>query len=145
MPIPPAPQTLLRRALRSRRLWLAALLIAALLSAWFWGNSWLSLEALRQHQQDWGLWQTSHPWLARAAFAAVYVLVTALSLPGATVLTLAGGALFGWLEGTIVVLLSATLGATLAMLMARKPDSFVLYDGFEPSGRMHIAQVSHAG
>ncbi len=33
----------------------------------------------------------------------------------------------------------------LAMLMARKPDSFVLYDGFEPSGRMHIAQVSHAG
>ena len=35
--------------------------------------------------------------------------------------------------------------AELAMLMARKPDSFVLYDGFEPSGRMHIAQVSHAG
>jgi len=33
----------------------------------------------------------------------------------------------------------------LAMLMARKPDSFVLYDGFEPSGRMHIAQVSRAG
>ena len=30
----------------------------------------------------------------------------------------------------------------LALLMARKPDSFVLYDGFEPSGRMHIAQVS---
>ena len=32
----------------------------------------------------------------------------------------------------------------LAMLMARKPDSFVLYDGFEPSGRMHIAQVARA-
>lgn len=136
MSIPPAPQPSLRRALSSSRLWLAVLLAAALLSAWFWGNSWLSLEGLRQHQQDWGLWQASHPWLARAAFAAVYVLVTALSLPGATVLTLAGGALFGWLEGAIVVLLSATSGATLAMLMAR----YLLRDlARRYAGRWHAA------
>ena len=54
-----------------------------------------------------------------AAYFAVYVLVTALSLPGATVLTLAGGAGLGLLWGTLLVSFASTLGATLAMLSAR--------------------------
>jgi len=52
-------------------------------------------------------------------FFAVYVAVTALSLPGAAILTLAGGASFGLILGTVVVSFASTIGATLAMLAAR--------------------------
>ena len=116
---PPVPDSPPRRALAWRRLALAALLVTVILILGAWSQSWLSLENLRQHLQDWQRWQADHPWPARMVFAGIYIGVTALSLPGATVLTLAGGALFGLIEGAMVVLLSATLGATLAMLAAR--------------------------
>ncbi|MEI7785895.1 MAG: FAD-dependent oxidoreductase [Betaproteobacteria bacterium] len=136
MPIPTASESLPRRALASRRLWLALMLAVALFLAWSWGGTWLSLEALREHQKDWWIWQASHPWLARAAFATVYVGVTGMSLPGATVLTLAGGALFGFVEGAVLVLLAATLGATLAMVVAR----YLLRDlARHYAGRWHAA------
>ena len=54
-----------------------------------------------------------------AAYMAVYILVTALSLPGAVVMTLAGGALFGLAVGTVVISFASTIGATLACLVAR--------------------------
>jgi len=54
-----------------------------------------------------------------AIYFAVYVTVTALSLPGATVMTLAGGAVFGVLVGIIVVSFASTIGATLAFLVSR--------------------------
>lgn len=53
------------------------------------------------------------------AYVGIYILQTALSLPGATILTLAGGALFGSLWGTLYVNIGATVGATLAFLVAR--------------------------
>ncbi|MPM75767.1 hypothetical protein SDC9_122761 [bioreactor metagenome] len=49
----------------------------------------------------------------------IYVVATALSLPGAALLTLAGGAIFGLLWGTVIVSFASTLGATLAFLMSR--------------------------
>lgn len=61
----------------------------------------------------------SHKLLVTAAYSAVYVLFTAFALPGAVVLTLAGGAVFGVLSGTIVVSLSSTIGATIAFAGAR--------------------------
>ncbi|MBZ0154836.1 MAG: TVP38/TMEM64 family protein [Alphaproteobacteria bacterium] len=54
-----------------------------------------------------------------AGYMAVYILVTALSLPGAAVMTLAGGALFGLSVGTVVVSFSSTIGATLACFVSR--------------------------
>ena len=63
-------------------------------------------------------YQTHRLWTLLAYFA-IYVLVTALSLPGATVMTLAGGALFGFWPALLVVSFASTLGATLAMLVAR--------------------------
>ena len=59
------------------------------------------------------------PAVVLLAYFAVYVLVAALSLPGAAILTLAGGASFGLVTGTLVVSLASTVGATLAMLTAR--------------------------
>ncbi len=60
-----------------------------------------------------------YPLALMAGYFLVYVLVTALSLPGAAVLTLVGGALFGLLTGTVLVSFASTIGATLAFLVAR--------------------------
>ncbi|MEI2636451.1 MAG: FAD-dependent oxidoreductase [Methylotenera sp.] len=84
----------------------------------------LSLDALKASRD--GLLQTyqAKPLLVITVFSIVYIVVTALSLPGATIMTLAGGAIFGLWVGVPVVLVSATIGATLAFLAAR----FVLQD-----------------
>ncbi len=49
----------------------------------------------------------------------MYVLITAFSLPGAAVLTLAGGAVFGLMWGTVIVSFASSIGATLAFLVSR--------------------------
>ncbi len=85
------------------------------------GNELLTLENLKRHQQSLGDWIDSNLLIALSAFVVVYVLVTALSLPGgATVMTLAGGgAFFGNLYGFAAVSLASTVGASLAFLAAR--------------------------
>lgn len=52
-------------------------------------------------------------------YASIYIVATAASIPGALVLTLAGGAIFGFYIGSLVVVFSATIGATIAFLLAR--------------------------
>jgi uncharacterized membrane protein YdjX (TVP38/TMEM64 family) len=61
-----------------------------------------------------------HPFVATLVFFAAYVFVTALSLPGAAVMTLAGGAVFGLGWGLVIVSFASTMGATLAMLISRR-------------------------
>ena len=61
----------------------------------------------------------AHGVLAGVLYALVYVAVTALSIPGAAVLTIVGGLLFGWLTAGLITLVAATLGATLLFLAAR--------------------------
>jgi pyruvate/2-oxoglutarate dehydrogenase complex dihydrolipoamide dehydrogenase (E3) component/uncharacterized membrane protein YdjX (TVP38/TMEM64 family) len=78
-----------------------------------------SLEALRQSQQAFAHAYAREPVQVLLAFGLVYVAVTALSLPGASLMTLAAGASFGLLWGSVVTALAATAGATLAMLSAR--------------------------
>jgi pyruvate/2-oxoglutarate dehydrogenase complex dihydrolipoamide dehydrogenase (E3) component/uncharacterized membrane protein YdjX (TVP38/TMEM64 family) len=69
-------------------------------------------------------WRTVHPLAAPAAYVAIYVVVAALSLPGAALMTLAGGALFGLALGTVLVSFASSIGATVALLASR----FVLRD-----------------
>lgn len=70
------------------------------------------LETLRALQQNSGT-------LPQLVFVGVYILVAALSLPIAAVMSLLGGALFGFVQGTILVLWGATTGASLAMIVSR--------------------------
>ena len=84
----------------------------------------LSLDALKARQHALDAWRQAHPLLIAGGFVLLYVAVTALSLPVATLLTLAGGAIFGLLEGTVLVSFASAIGATLAMLASR----FVLRD-----------------
>ncbi|OQW71180.1 MAG: pyridine nucleotide-disulfide oxidoreductase [Proteobacteria bacterium ST_bin11] len=79
----------------------------------------LTLENLKAQQTGIAYYRQAHPVLAMALYAALYIAVTALSLPGATILTLAGGAVFGLLWGTLIVSFASSIGATLAFLAAR--------------------------
>ncbi len=79
----------------------------------------LTLDALRQQQDRFEAWQANQPVLTAAGYLLVYVLVTALSLPGAVILTLAGGALFGFVQGLVLVSFASSIGATLAFLASR--------------------------
>ena len=79
----------------------------------------LSLSALKARQAEFAAYRDAHPLLAGGAYFLVYVLVTAVSLPGATLLTLAGGAVFGLGWGLLIVSFASTIGATLAFLIAR--------------------------
>jgi pyruvate/2-oxoglutarate dehydrogenase complex dihydrolipoamide dehydrogenase (E3) component/uncharacterized membrane protein YdjX (TVP38/TMEM64 family) len=84
----------------------------------------LTLGALKTNRADLQAWQSAHPVAALAGFVAIYIAMAALSLPGAAILTLAGGALFGVWTGTVAVSFASSIGATLAFLVAR----FVLRD-----------------
>lgn len=79
----------------------------------------LSLQALKDNRDDLLSFTEKHSAVAAALFVLVYVAVTGLSLPGAVILTLAGGFLFGAVWGTLFVNLGATAGATLAFLASR--------------------------
>ncbi len=79
----------------------------------------LNLETFKAYQHELMQFYQRHPGWVICAYSISYVAMAALSLPGAGMMSLAGGALFGFWIGVPIVLLSATLGATLAFLAAR--------------------------
>ena len=100
------------------------LLVALLLSGaaaffYFDAHRYLTLETLQGNRDRLLAFAEANFGLASVLFVATYCVVTGLSLPGAVVLTLAGGFLFGSGLGTVLVNLGATSGATLAFLAAR--------------------------
>lgn len=108
---------------------LAIGLVALVIGLFFWFDlgRFLSLESLRASQQDIAGFVADNKLLAIGGFFALYVLVTALSIPGAAIMTLAAGAVFGLVTGTILVSFASSLGATLAFLLSR----FLLRDYVE--------------
>ena len=101
--------------------WWALLLLLAVAGLYlgFDGSQYLSLAAIKSRQAELEAWRAAQPVVAGLSFFAAYVAVTALSLPGAAVLTLAAGALFGLGWGVLIVSFASSLGATLAMLASR--------------------------
>ncbi|TWX73594.1 FAD-dependent oxidoreductase [Colwellia sp. C1TZA3] len=98
------------------------LVIAVTLVALFFHfdlNRLLTLEGLKSSMVQFGQWREQSPLLIIGGFFTLYVLVTALSLPGAAILTLASGALFGLTEGFIIASFASSLGALLAFLVSR--------------------------
>lgn len=102
------------------RLALLILILALLAAFWAFGlDRYLSLGTLQASRAALLAYTGRHPWLAPLQYLGLYVAVTGLSLPGAAVLTLAGGALFGFLEGTLLVSFASSIGALLAFGLAR--------------------------
>ncbi len=103
-----------------KRWWLVLVLLGAI--ALFYAfdlGRFLSLETIKSSQADVEAWRASRPLLAALLFFAGYTIVVALSLPGATLMTLAAGAVFGLGWGTLIVSFASTIGATLAFLVSR--------------------------
>ena len=79
----------------------------------------LTLESLKANRDALAAFYQKNRLVMAAAFIAIYIIQTALSLPGAAILSLAAGAIFGAVMGTLYVNIGATIGATLAFLVAR--------------------------
>ena len=105
---------------------LIVIAVAVLVGAFFalGGHRYLTFEYVKSQQAAVEAYAIAHPWQSAAAYFAIYVAVTGLSLPGAAVMTLLGGAVFGLLWGTVLVSFASSIGATLAFLASR----FVLRD-----------------
>ena len=97
-----------------------------------------SLAFIKESQSTFSALYDANPLGVTAVFFIVYVTITALSLPGAAIMTLAAGASFGLVWGTVVVSFASTLGATLAMLAAR----YVLQDSIQARFGRKLADVN---
>jgi len=87
-------------------------------------GQYFTLTYIRASQERFALLYAEHRLMVILGYGVIYILATSLSLPGAVVLTLAGGALFGLWTGTLAVSFASTIGATLACIVSR----FILRD-----------------
>ena len=125
--------------LSTKKLTILALLIVAAIAFFALDlGRFFSLDYIKQSQANFASYHARHPALVTLVFFVIYVLITALSLPGAAIMTLAAGAGFGLIWGTIVVSFASTLGATLAMLAAR----FILREAIERRFSRRLAEVN---
>lgn len=109
---------------------LAVVVVAALIGGFFWlqpgqylggacEQALFSLDCFKDQRDHIDAFYRANPAGMILGFFAVYVAVTALSIPGAAVMTLAAGAIFGLVVGTVIVSFASSVGATLAFLVAR--------------------------
>lgn len=129
----------MKRATRFLPLVLLALLVVAILASGV--TRYLNLDALRAHEAALRTFIGTHRILALAAFIGLYMVATATSLPGATILTLGGGYLFGtWIGGGATVI-GASLGAVIVFYAVRTSLGSVLRERAERSGGKFKAVV----
>ena len=109
----------------------------------------LTLAGLKDAKHSLSLLVVESPILSALIYVVIYICVTAASIPGAVILTLAGGALFGVMWGTLLVSIASTFGATLAFLVVRTTcrqfvqNRFIstwnkVSNGFETSGPFYL-------
>lgn len=112
---------------RRRRLWplvrrqipliaLVAFMALAFQQGW---HRWLSFETLAGQREALAAFVDRYFYASLGVYAAFYVAVVALSIPGATIMTLAGGLLFGWVLGGVATVIAATAGSVVIFLIAR--------------------------
>ncbi len=104
---------------RKRLALLAIIAILIALAYYFRLTEHLTLESLKSNRATLEKWYESHAIQTISVFMVLYIVQTTLSLPGATIFSLAAGALFGTLMGTVYAVCSATIGATFAFLVTR--------------------------
>ncbi len=114
-------------------------LLVALIVAFFAFDlgRFLSLDYIKSRQAEFTALAGEKPLLVGGAFFAVYVAVCALSLPGAAIMTLAAGAIFGLGWGTLIVSFASAVGATLALLASR----YILREGVQSKFGARLADI----
>lgn len=100
---------------------LLVLVISAIFASFFIFDlkQYFDLEVLKQSRKSLQLFYEQNVVLSVALYIVLYILIAALSLPGAAITTVAGGALFGFVVGVIAVSFASTIGATLACIVSR--------------------------
>lgn len=124
---------------RRKILFICALLGAFVVIVTLIPPQFLSLETVKEHQMALITRVAQAPVQSAALYFAVYVAVSALSIPGAALLTLLGGAIFSFWQGILLVSFASTLGATLAMLTSR----YLLRDWVQNRFAKQMATVNH--
>jgi len=123
----------------ARKAAIVVLIIVCLAAFKYLGlGQYLTLDYLKQSQERFAGLYAARPLAVIAVYMLIYILATALSLPGAVIMTLAGGALFGLLVGTVVISFASTIGATLACLVSR----FLLRDWVQKKFGERLAPIN---
>ena len=105
--------------MKGKKIAIAGALLVAIGAGWYFTRDYLSFAAIKEGQAQLQEYYAANQALMLAAYFCVYVIAIALSLPGAALMTLAAGALFGFVVGSILVSFASTIGATLAFLVVR--------------------------
>lgn len=123
---------------RGKIILLGVLLLAGVLFMALDAGQYLNLTYLQQQQSSWATYYDAHPVEAALWFFGIYVLSTAVSLPGASLLTLVAGALFGLALGSVLVSFASTIGATLAFWVSR----YLLHDWIQQRFHERLQSVN---
>ncbi len=126
--------------MKNAKIWIAVAAVL-LIAAFFYFDlgQYLSLDYLKQKHQSIVEFYGENRLLTIVGFFFLYVGVTGLSLPGAAILTLAAGAIFGFVTGLIIVSFASTLGATLAFLISR----FLFRDSVQNKFGEHLETLNN--
>ena len=122
-----------------KKLPLLVVIIAAIAAFFIFDlGQYFNLEFIKENQARFDQQYADSPFITAAIFFAIYVLVTGLSLPGAAIMTLAGGALFGLTTGLILISFASSIGATLAFLFSR----FLLRDSIQKRFKQQLSSIN---
>lgn len=111
-----------------KKLILLGVIFLLLTAVWYFDLvSLFSFDSIKEHQATLEIWKNQNFLLAAVGLCLVYISVAALAIPGAAVLTLLCGALFGLVTGTVIASIASTCGATLSFLISR----FLLKDSIQ--------------
>jgi pyruvate/2-oxoglutarate dehydrogenase complex dihydrolipoamide dehydrogenase (E3) component/uncharacterized membrane protein YdjX (TVP38/TMEM64 family) len=98
----------------------------------------LSFSYLKENQAYFNTYYQDNPLLISLSFFIIYIISVAFSIPGATLLTLAGGTIFGFFWGLILISFASTIGATLAFLVSR----FILRESIQQRFGSHLERIN---
>ena len=116
-----------------------ALLAVAIIAFFAFDLShYLSFAFLKENQLQFNDYYQANPVLVSASFFIIYIISVALSVPGATLLTLIGGAVFGFVWGLVLISFASSIGATLAFLVSR----FLLRDSIQNRFGSHLERIN---
>jgi dihydrolipoamide dehydrogenase len=123
---------------RSKLIIFSIIVVLIAVGIWLDLHQFITLENFRARQASVDTWVSANPLLAALTFFAIYIAITAVNIPGAAAMTLIGGALFGLVQGTILVSFASTIGATLAFLLSR----YLLRDYIEQRFSTTLARIN---
>ncbi len=134
-----AMTSLAARLLKDRRLWVVVPIIAVIIAIRQSGAAeLLTLDTLRGVRGTLTAWVAENTVLAGLGYLAAYVLATVLLVPGAALLTLTGGFLFGAVAGTLLTVAAATIGATIIFSTARAVFGANALERFGPRAKFLV-------